>query len=36
MNKGKLIEVGTSKELMKKAKTKTFEDAFIKIVESDV
>lgn len=36
MNKGKLIEVGTSKELMKKAKTNIFEDAFIKIVESDV
>lgn len=36
MNKGKLIEVGTSKELMKKTKTNIFEDAFIKIVESDV
>lgn len=35
MNKGKLIEQGTSKELIKKAKTKNFEDAFIKIIEED-
>lgn len=33
MNKGKLIELGTSKELIKKTNTKNFEDAFIKIVE---
>ena len=31
MSSGKLIEVGTSKELIKKAKTKTFEDAFVKL-----
>ena len=35
MNKGKLIELGTPKELIKKAKTKNFEDAFIKIIERD-
>lgn len=35
MNKGELIELGTSKELIKKAKTKNFEDAFIKIIEED-
>ena len=35
MNRGKLITVGTSDELMKKAGTKTFEEAFIKIVEDD-
>lgn len=35
MNKGKLIGLGTSKELIKKAKTKNFEDAFIKIIEED-
>lgn len=35
MNKGKLIELGTSKELIKKAKTKNFEDAFIKIIEEN-
>lgn len=35
MNKGKLIEVGTSKELIKKANTKSFEDAFIKLIEED-
>ena len=35
MNKGKLIELGTSKELIKKAKTKNFEDAFIKTIEED-
>lgn len=33
MNKGKLIELGTSKELIKKTNAKNFEDAFIKIVE---
>ena len=33
MNKGKLIELGTSKELIKKNNAKNFEDAFIKIVE---
>ena len=32
MNKGKLIALGTPNELIKKTKTKTFEDAFIKIV----
>lgn len=35
MNKGELIELGTSKELIKKTKTKNFEDAFIKIIEED-
>ena len=35
MNKGKLIELGTSKELIKKTKTKNFEDAFIRIIEED-
>ena len=33
MNKGKLIELGTSKEKKKKTNAKNFEDAFIKIVE---
>lgn len=33
INKGKLIELGTSKELIKKTNAKNFEDAFIKIVE---
>lgn len=33
MNKGKLIELGTSKELIKKTNAKNFEDAFIKMVE---
>ncbi len=33
MNKGKLIELGTSKELIKKTNAKNFEDAFIKTVE---
>lgn len=33
MDKGNLIELGTSKELIKKTKTRNFEDAFIKIVE---
>ena len=31
MANGNLIEVGTSNELIKKAKTKNFEDAFVKI-----
>ena len=31
MNKGKLIEVGTPKELIKKAETSNFEEAFVKI-----
>lgn len=31
MSKGKLIEVGTPKELIKKSKAKTFEDAFVSI-----
>ena len=31
MVKGKLVEVGTSKELMKKTKTKNFEDAFVSL-----
>ena len=31
MTNGSLIEIGTSKELIKKAKTKNFEDAFVKI-----
>lgn len=35
MNKGKLIRLGTSKELMSSVKTKSFEDAFIKIIEED-
>ena len=32
---GKLIEIGTPKELIKKTKTKNIEDAFIKIVRGD-
>lgn len=35
MNKGKLIRLGTSKELMSSVKAKSFEDAFIKIIEED-
>lgn len=31
MAKGKLIDVGTVEELTKKAGTKNFEDAFVKI-----
>lgn len=31
MANGKLLEIGTSKELIKKAKTDNFEDAFVKI-----
>ena len=32
MKDGKIIEIGTAKELIKKAKTKTFEDAFVELV----
>lgn len=32
MKEGKIIELGSSKEIIKKAKTKTFEDAFVKVV----
>lgn len=32
MNKGNLIAIGTSTELIKKAKTKSFEDAFVSLV----
>ena len=32
MSKGNLVMTGTSKELIKKAQTKNFEDAFVKIV----
>ena len=35
MNKGKLIRLGTAKELMSSVKAKSFEDAFIKIIEED-
>ena len=35
IKEGKLIEVGTPKELLKKTKTKNIEDAFIKIVRGD-
>lgn len=35
MNKGKLVELGTARELIKKKKAKTFEDAFIKTIEED-
>ena len=31
MVKGKIVDIGTSKELIKKTKTKNFEDAFVKI-----
>ena len=31
MASGNLVEIGTSKELIKKAKTKSFEDAFVSI-----
>ena len=31
MANGNLVDVGTSKELMKKTKTKNIEDAFVKI-----
>ena len=33
MTKGKLIAIGTAKELMKKTNTKKFEDAFVEIVQ---
>lgn len=32
MAKGKLVEIGTTEELIKKAGTKNFEDAFVKLV----
>ena len=32
MNKGNIIEIGTSKELISKTKTKNMEDAFIALV----
>ncbi len=35
MNKGRLIELGTAKELTKKKKAVSFEEAFIKIIEED-
>lgn len=35
MNKGKLIRLGTSKKLISSVKAKSFEDAFIKIIEED-
>lgn len=34
LSKGEVLSEGTVGELMKKAKTKTFEDAFVKIVEA--
>lgn len=36
INKGKLISLGTSKEIIKKTKSKSFEDAFIKVIEEDI
>ena len=36
INAGKIIEVGTCKELMKKTKTKRLEDAFVKIVGGEI
>ncbi len=35
LKEGKLIEIGTPKEIMKKTKTKNIEDAFVKIVRGD-
>lgn len=35
MSKGNLIELGTPDELIKKAKTKNFEDAFVKLVTGE-
>ena len=32
MSEGVLVDIGTSKELIKKTKTKNFEDAFVSIV----
>ena len=32
MAKGKLLEIGTTEELIEKAGTKNFEDAFVKLV----
>ena len=36
INNGSLIDIGTSKELIKKTKTKKLEDAFIKLVEGNL
>ena len=36
INAGKIIEVGTCKDLMKKTKTKRLEDAFVKIVGGEI
>ncbi len=35
MKNGQLVEVGTAEELIKKAKTKNFEDAFVKIATGE-
>lgn len=35
MSKGKLIEIGTPKQIIKKTNTDNFEDAFVKIVTGD-
>ncbi len=35
MKNGKIVEVGTAKELIRKAKTKNFEDAFVKIATGE-
>lgn len=32
MAKGKIVEIGTTEELIKKAGTKNLEDAFVKLV----
>lgn len=34
LSKGKLLQVGTIKQIIKVAETKTFEDAFVKLVEN--
>ncbi len=36
MSSGKLVEVGTKDELIKKSKTDNFEDAFIKISGGEI
>ena len=36
INNGLLVDIGTSKELIKKTKTKKLEDAFIKLVEGNL
>ncbi len=36
MNDGKLIEIGTAKEIIKKTKAKNFEDAFVKIAGGEI